>query len=263
MNSINPFILFGLDYKNIDEKSLKKKYYELALLCHPDKGGNKDDMNMIVNSYNYISEQIENCKDIQDYDTMEKDFEDFCKNQEAKTPDFYEIFKESDDYKRNIKFNEEFEKMKKNRLSNDEPCPELEYVDDHLSNTYLNTAFYDNGYNDYMEESEYNEKNIKYNPIINISKQSNKSTQKEFPNIVKNQLTIYKPIESTPSGYGNYHRFDIQKPDDYSSEIDNINVSDYKNAFTILGKENVDEYKIKEKTLEELIQERDNLLFNY
>lgn len=259
MNSINPYTLFGLDYNNIEPKSLKKKYYELALLCHPDKGGNKEDMNIIVNAYNYISEQVENCKNIQDYDTMEKDFEDFCKNQEAETPDFYEIFKESDDYKRNIKFNEEFEKMKKNRLTADEPCPELEYVNNHLTHSYLHTTFYDNGYNDYMEKSEYNEKNIEYNPSININNHSIKSSQKQFPNIIKNQLTVYKPIESIPIGYGNYYRFDVQKPDDYSSKVDNMNVSDYKNAFTILGKENVDEYKIKEKTLDELIKEREDL----
>lgn len=276
MNTINPFKLFGIDYKNIDEKSLKKKYYELALLCHPDKGGNKDDMIMIVNSYNYISEQVENCKDIDDYETMEKDFDDFCKNQEAETPDFNEIFKESDDYKRNIKFNEEFEKMKNLRIlqqnSYNEPSPELEVqsnltwesdYDDITINSYANTSFYDNGYNDYMEESKYNEKNINYNSNIDINNENIKSTQKQFPNIVKNQLTIYKPIEFTPTGYGNYFRFDIKKPDDYSSEVDNINVSDYKNAFTILGQENINDYKIKEKTLEELIQERDNLLFNY
>ena len=273
-NYINPFKLFGIDYKNIDDKELKKKYYELSLLCHPDKGGNKEDMNVIVNAYNYIKLQTENCKNIDSYEKMEQDFEDFCKTQEMKTPVFYEIYKESDDYKRNIEFNKQFENIKcmrskcvqdvinRDGMDNlNEPSPE--YNQEQCPNLYENTSFNDNGYSEFMQSSEYNEENITYNPDINIEDGKKIPVDKQFPNIIKNQLTIYKELETNPIGYGDHFRFDIESTEDYSSQLDNINASDYKQAFTILGKENVDKYEIEEKTLEQLIKEREYLNNKY
>ena len=39
---INPYKLFHLTYKSSLDK-LRKAYYKIALICHPDKGGTEDD----------------------------------------------------------------------------------------------------------------------------------------------------------------------------------------------------------------------------
>ena len=56
---INPFQLLGVT-TNSTISELKKAYYQLALLCHPDKGGNNDDMRVVHQSYKYIKKQMEN-----------------------------------------------------------------------------------------------------------------------------------------------------------------------------------------------------------
>ena len=58
MNNINPFNLLGVTI-NSSHKEVRRAYYKLSLICHPDKGGSKDDMIMLHNAYNYVMEQIE------------------------------------------------------------------------------------------------------------------------------------------------------------------------------------------------------------
>ena len=57
---INPYDFLGVTI-NSSIKELKKKYFELALICHPDKGGNSNDMDILNKAYLYILEQINNC----------------------------------------------------------------------------------------------------------------------------------------------------------------------------------------------------------
>ena len=59
---INPYMLFHLTSRSTLEQ-LRKAYYKMALLCHPDKGGSEDDMITIHHAYVYIKEQLENCKE--------------------------------------------------------------------------------------------------------------------------------------------------------------------------------------------------------
>ena len=47
---INPYEIFGL-CPNSNENELRKIYYELALICHPDKGGTNEDM-LFLQIYN-------------------------------------------------------------------------------------------------------------------------------------------------------------------------------------------------------------------
>ena len=43
---INPYSLLGVNDKS-SLRELKKNYYNMALLCHPDRGGDKKDMNVV------------------------------------------------------------------------------------------------------------------------------------------------------------------------------------------------------------------------
>ena len=79
-------------------------------MCHPDKGGCKDDMIIINNAYNYINPQLENKTD-KKYEDLEKEFNDFCKKQNDKVIPFSMIYEESHDWIK--EFNKEFDSKNK------------------------------------------------------------------------------------------------------------------------------------------------------
>ena len=88
---INPYDLLGFDSKqpNISMIELKKQYFMLSLICHPDKGGNNEDMIILKNAYQYIKEQIEGKDEkSKDFKTVEEEFNNFMKEQSDKPPSF-------------------------------------------------------------------------------------------------------------------------------------------------------------------------------
>ena len=78
--TIDPFGLFGITTES-SLKELKERYYALALICHPDKGGTKEEITMVIKSYNFVKEQLE-YKTTKTYEELEKEFTDFCQAQE-------------------------------------------------------------------------------------------------------------------------------------------------------------------------------------
>jgi len=103
---IDPYGLLGVDSRS-SLGELKKNYYNLALLCHPDKGGNDKDMNVVSLAYNYVKYHLENVKETS-YEELEDEFADFCKGQEAlKPPTFGQIYEETNDWIN--EFNKKFE----------------------------------------------------------------------------------------------------------------------------------------------------------
>ena len=109
--SINPYELLGLTI-NSTKKECKKQYYELALLCHPDKGGNKNDMIIIHNAYKYVMEQLEFQENTMTRDEIEEDFKKYFNQNIKKPPSFYEIWSGTDEAKKLRKFNEQWEHTK-------------------------------------------------------------------------------------------------------------------------------------------------------
>ncbi len=123
MNVINPYELLGFDSKNpnnISLSQLKKTYYNLSLICHPDKGGSPDVMIVLKNAYEYIKNQLENAKNHStDFKTIENEFKEFLKEQTSKPPAFNTIYEETHDEKDwNTTFNEQFEKEKHKKPEN-------------------------------------------------------------------------------------------------------------------------------------------------
>ena len=243
MNFINPYQIMGIDPNKPDLQKLKKTYYRWALLCHPDKGGKKEDMTTIHNCYLWIKNQFENCKEQKTYEELETEFEIFCKTQEEHPPSFCEIWKTSDEYEKLQKFNKQFESTKK------------------ISNSNFNN-FQDGGYGKFMDVSEYtnNEKNIK-----TLTKPINPEIIKK-PNVnFTGELIIYKEPVAKPSGYGNHHRYDIEKVNDYSHQLTKTETYDYKKAFTKNKNSLNNEIFLQErsKTIEELIKKRNTFINNY
>ena len=110
INLLNPYHLLGVT-TNSTMKELKKSYYSLSLLCHPDKGGNKDDMDIVHKAYLYVKSQLIGNENAITYEQAEAQFEAFCKEQEAKPPPFSVIYEEANDFVR--EFREHFEKVHK------------------------------------------------------------------------------------------------------------------------------------------------------
>ena len=108
MNLLNPYELLGVSIQSTS-RELKKSYYNLSLLCHPDKGGSAKDMDIVHKAYLYIKEQLLNNEKCITYEMAEEEFDAFCKNQEEHPPPFSKIYEDMNEFVRD--FNIKFEKV--------------------------------------------------------------------------------------------------------------------------------------------------------
>jgi len=224
---INPYKLLGVN-PNSSVSELKKAYYQLSLLCHPDKGGNKEDMCVVHQSYKYIKNQLENANTTKTYDDLEQEFQDFCKSQEEETPPpFVSIFEEANDFIR--EFNRKFEEESLNNVIQQTVNP------------------FEAGYGHLMEESEIQ------NNIETASKTEDK-LEKPVKNAFTRDIMIYKEPEYIPNTYGNYHRFDKDTIDDFSETQGDIHMTDYSIAFS--PPEKVEGIDIDKSDVNKLYEER-------
>ena len=205
---INPYELLGFDSKqpNILMKDLKKQYFTLSLICHPDKGGNADDMIILKNAYQYIKEQIEGKDEkSKDFEIVEEEFKEFMKTQSSNPPPFSQVYEEAHLWLK--EFNEEFEKQKIVSTDTNNNKEINEYL------LYYNNK--NDGYGNLMDTHTdiSREDEIKIKPSV------------EF----KSDITIYKTPESF--SYNSNTGYDIykQKITDFS----NNRGVDYKKAYTI------------------------------
>jgi len=112
MSLINPFELLGVDCKSSREE-VRKSFKELALICHPDKGGNPLEMKMLHSAYLYVLEQIEFKEHGRTMEEEEIKFKEFLELQEdGKLPSIFEIMTDE----ANKKFNEMWEENKREKI---------------------------------------------------------------------------------------------------------------------------------------------------
>lgn len=232
-NLINPYDFYGINiHKDFSKQDVKNIYHELAQLTHPDKGGNKEDFIIVHQAYQFILRQTENIKEMVELDILEKEFNDFCKNNPIdKFPSLLDI--RDDIALFNKKFNENWE------------------------NKYKNDLFKEGGYGELMEKHSNYQDDI--NELNNI----------ELKNKFTMEIVKYKePKNINDITYGDYKRFDVNKINNYNN-IQN-NIYDYKESFTeIIPKKDFkiikDEPFTKNKMnkdLDDLIKERNSLLNN-
>ena len=205
MSDINklfdPFEFSGFDSKNpnnITIKDLKKSYYTLALICHPDKGGNPEDMLILQNSYLYIKEQIE-LKDTnsKDYDITCQDFQKFMKEQSQDPPPFSKVYEDTQEWLREF-----------NSLFNESKTNNIELNDTDLLNP---------GYGEFMEPTADYKSNI--NNYTRI-----KDVDKEFENIKltrQNEVIDYKNLKENTENTENTKNQENIKDDDINVKIKN------------------------------------------
>ena len=193
--SIDPFKLLGLTQKSTLLEA-KKAYYNYALLTHPDKGGSSEQMIVITNAYNYVKKQldfVDSKKDLS-YEGLEEEFADFCKQQTDKPPTFSYIYEETNDWIKEI--NKEFTELKK---AND------------------NNPF-DKGYGEFMDKSEVND-------------EYNCCEDKNVNNDFTDAIVEYKEPVNLPDQVTSYP-LNTKNITDFSSNSNNISMTDYKKAFS-------------------------------
>lgn len=78
MESIHPYELMGVTFST-PLREVRKRYYQLALICHPDKGGSPRDMLVLQAAYKWIEHQLSSVesRDLQDYDKAQEAFDAF------------------------------------------------------------------------------------------------------------------------------------------------------------------------------------------
>jgi curved DNA-binding protein CbpA len=234
MNLLNPYKLLGVT-TNSTSRELKKSYYMLSLLCHPDKGGDKNDMDIVHKAYLYVKKQLLNNEDPVTYDEAEEEFDRFCKEQEEQPPPFSKIYEEANDFIKD--FNREFKKVHK----------------------ATHNPFKD-GYGHLMEPSD-NEfvSNLECN--YNGEKQLKEALETPLKHTFSKEVVIYKEPHYLPDTYGNYYNFDIKKIDDFSDKFkNNLEGTDYLKAFSPIEK-----VKCNRKSynnVEEFLEERDSFVKN-
>jgi curved DNA-binding protein CbpA len=218
MNNINPYELLGVTIDS-SQKEVRKSYYALSLMCHPDKGGLKEDMNIIHNAYLYVRKQIEFSDRKEKLEEIEDNFKNFFEKNKIDVPSFYKIWERSEEAEFLREFNKEFNKKNKSNIN------------------YKNVSrIFDNGYGKLMEE--YEEKSLRgvSNTLLKntnkkiLEKYRNINMKTELKNKFSEEIIVYEEPTAVPENYGEYVRFDVDELKDFSQQTDKLNMFDYKVA---------------------------------
>jgi len=233
---LNPYELLGVTI-DTPKDDIKKIYYQLSLLAHPDKGGNSDDMITLKKAYDFVMREIKNINTSVTVEELETTFKEFCKTQESSVPLFQDIYAEAFNVE---KFND--------------------YFDKHNNETKLSGPFLEGGYGDMMDNSGFG---------------NNTNTNFEYKNIevgeVTHQFTTTLAEYRAPKEMQvQQHLMDYSRKepiDDYSLDVGGLHMSDYKSAFTVvvdnqITLEKIDARQIQpisDRSLEDLLKEREML----
>jgi len=272
---INPYHLLGVTTDS-SEKEIRQSYYSLALLCHPDRGGNTEEMKTLHRCYSYIIAQIKNRTEnpTQAYLDQEKEFEDFCQRQKEAPPPFEQIYQE------NNVFIQEF-----NRRWNESHQDDTQTQKDDSSETLFDTG----GYGEYMEASEYSAFESSLSPPSSSgppsstqlsslpqykstictdstksteSTNSKKSDKTSISTPFTRQIISYTEPQGLPDQYGSYPRFDTKDIKDYGHRTGQMMMSDYRDAFCEPEKQTPLDSSSLPDTIEAMIKQRDQQLYS-
>ena len=221
----NPWEILGLKYKDYNIDNIKKAYKKCALKHHPDRGGDKDDFQLITQSYIYLLNTAEEKGYVEkkiNKQVIDMDYEDDI-NEKAEN-----IYVNKDNFDVN-QFNKIFDK-------------------------YKVPTVYDKGYNNLMKEDmKKNNDEIfgqKFNKDVFNAHFDNVKTKKS------NELTVYHEPDALDSSLNNLNQSFLGMDDveDFGSvNTGNLSYTDYKKAHideTLL----IDVNKVKYKTYKSIDQ---------
>ena len=203
LNDIDTYKLFKVSKNNIYWTSLKDNYKKLALICHPDKGGNRRVFNFITNEFKKLAKEAQTQQ--KSHFEMKKSFE----SEQQQVPDYGNMTY----FDTNVPFHKQFNKLFESYKMNDEDV--------------------DFGYGALMEKSDPKRPDINIEKTLDdkISiKKFNQTFNKKVPLTAVSKYVEPEPLHLVSSiEYTNIGK----KIDDYTSSIDaKIKYTDYLKAYT-------------------------------
>lgn len=87
---LNPYELLGVTIES-SPADVRKAFYELAKITHPDKGGTASDMDALYNAYCYVYQQLLSVNRDATVEQLQEKFDEFCKVQTDSPPPFVDI----------------------------------------------------------------------------------------------------------------------------------------------------------------------------
>ena len=88
-SALDPYALLGVSV-HFTCQEVRRRYYELACICHPDRGGTADQMRTLHNAYQFVSRgnALNNTSTLED---LQCQFDAFCAAQDEAPPRFVDI----------------------------------------------------------------------------------------------------------------------------------------------------------------------------
>lgn len=80
ITSLDPYGLLGVTVDSTPGQ-VRRAYYDLSRLVHPDKGGNAADMNVVHCAYKYVRDQVSGVNRTVSIEDLEERFAAFCRDQ--------------------------------------------------------------------------------------------------------------------------------------------------------------------------------------
>ena len=194
---INPFELLGINEKST-LKDARKAYYNIALLCHPDCGGDENSMRVLVNAYKFVEKQLKTVRNVSENigKDLEIEFEIFNEQVRGEIPPLRDLFDLAhDDFHK--KFNAQFDDDQKNRFEE-----------------YMTGNPFEIGYGNLMVDDKRDE---------NDEEEKLQETDQVF----SKEIIIYEEPDILPITYGNNFRLDIDKIKDFSEIQGELQMNDY------------------------------------
>lgn len=230
---LQPYELLGVTYKS-SIQDVRRAYYNWALICHPDKGGNKDEMHLIHNAYEWIMNQL---TEVNKREKEGKTYEEYLEEQKTNIED-----------------------------SKNKPYPSFDDIVLEVNN--ISNEFLKGKYTEYISD-DYNEDKFQwFKRLVFLSLHAN-SSQINYESIANSLKESWKNMQemSIPHGYGKYMTFKEEtslpslgskticvidsenvatntkqnhgtlilipkEMDDYGLKLNSLSMYDYKSAYT-------------------------------
>ena len=210
MSDINPYEILGVT-KNFTLEELKDKYKRVAKKVHPDRGGSQQLFNLVTLAYKKLVEEYKLKKINKQFNELKTDFSNYSdtqNNTQKRNPEFYKPQYQSNDFRE--VFNRTYDNHK------------------------VHSA-YDNGYGNFMIESDGRREDIDIAKKVNNMKQFNSAFEAEPLNNYNRRMIVYKEPEALPSSSKSlkYTELGVGKIKDFSSSTNNLDCTDYKAAHSM------------------------------
>lgn len=210
MSNINPYEILGVT-KNFTLDELKDKYKRVAKKVHPDRGGSQQLFNLVTLAYKKLVEEYKLKKINKQFNELKTDFSNYSdtqNNTQKRNPEFSKPQYQSNDFRE--VFNRTYDNHK------------------------VHSA-YDNGYGNFMIESDGRREDIDIAKKVNNMKQFNSAFEAEPLNNYNRRMIVYKEPEALPSSSKSlkYTELGVGKIKDFSSSTNNLDCTDYKAAHSM------------------------------